>query len=1836
MTDKPHSYDPPGSADLSGSEQLFRDLTERSLVGVYLIQDGLFKYVNPRFLEIFGYEPGELTHQSYETVVLQDDIPFLRECVRKRIAGEEAYGHYTFRGVKKNKEVIQAEVFSSATLYQESTAVIGTLLDVTERMKAEEEVRENRWRLEFATMLANEAIWDWDLVNDTLTRNEVYARMFGQPPEGSRPADWWRSRIHPEDRERVLAAFARIFKGELDELSVEYRFLLADGSWGVVHDRARPIRNKQGEPIRLIGTMQNVTERKKAEDRIRESESNLRVVMDSVYDAVFIHALDGTIVDVNRKMLELYRVDREQALRSRILEDLSAPGNPVEKVPGIWKRAVSGEDQLFEWKARRPKDDSVFDVEVFLHKITFQSRDLILANVRDITTRKQAEDALRRSETNYREIFDSVNDAIFVHEIDTGDVLSVNRKTEEMFGYGVEEARHFLSESLFTGLPGYTAQDALQKIRLAAQGPSQVFEWRSKRKSGELFWVEVNLKRAVIGGVTRLLAIVREITDRKRIEEEVTRAKDQLEEAQQIAGIGSWERDLRTGKVMLSRELYRILDLRPGEHVRTFDTCITLIHPEDRLLFKQWVEQATKPDVDAGIEFRTVRRDGSVRTIHAKRRIDRDSSGAAVRIRGTAQDVTESRRAEEALELTQFSVDHASVAVFMVARDARILYANEQASRALGYTREQLLTLSVPDLDPDFPASVWDAHWTKLKEERSLHFETKQRKKDGELLPIDLTLNYVAFGGREYNIAFAVDISVRKRTEQKLRESEERFRQLAENTDQVFWFMTVDPESILYVSPAYERIWGYSARELYQRPRLWVEAAHPLDQPMVEAAFDDWVRGKIPVYDIEYRIVRPDETERWVRDRGTLLRDKEGRVTRLSGIADDITDRKRIAGEVTRTKKLLEEAQHIAGVGNWEWDARDDRITWSNEVYRIFGKTPETFTGTFEGFMNMVHPADRPAIEQWLRETAHARREDASIEYRIIRPDGSERIIHTRLRLEYDDAGAIARVRGTAQDLTETRKAEEALKLTQFSLDHAAISVFFVAPDGRFLYVNEQACRKLGYANAELLSMGVYDIDPGRTRSGWAFRWEQIRREAPLHFDTTHRKKDGTLVPTEMSVNYLSFAGREYNVAFGQDISERKKAENSLRQAYVITKTILDSMNDAISLLDVRDFTIIDANRVFLDSYGFSQKSEAVGKHCYQVTHRLDHVCSFPDDVCPLIETVRTKGHYAADHVHYDRKGGKIYVEVSTSPITDDAGNVVQVVHVQRNITERKRAEEALRESEERFRAFFESAAVGAAELEPETRCFLRVNDRFCEITGYSREELSQKTVYDLTHPEDRKEDERRFELAKQGEIREHSIEKRYIRKDGHVVWVDVSGSIIRDRDGKPIRAAAIVQDVTERKHMQDEIRHLAHHDALTGLPNRRLFNEIAGVELAQAQRNLKKLALLFLDLDRFKEINDTLGHETGDRLLKEVASRLKSVLRRSDSIGRIGGDEFNIILADIARPDVVPDIARKLVETVRRPYRIGGHELRVTASIGISIYPDDGADLDTLLRYADMAMYHAKEVGRNVYQFFNPAINIRSIERMRLENMLRRSLELGEMEIYYQPLIDVASGKILCAEALLRWQHPERGLLAPRDFLGTAEETGFIAEVDEWVLREVCTQIKKWLDAGLPHYCVTVNLSARQFQSSDILQKMTHILTETGAPADSLDIEVTERTAMRDVEQSAGLMRQLAGMGIHISIDDFGTGYSSLNYLKRMPIEKLKIDRSFISDITSDHDDRAIIEAVTAMAHSMGIKVIAEGVESEDQLSFLRKIGCDEAQGFLFSRPVTADMFRELVETGK
>ncbi len=585
-------------------------------------------------------------------------------------------------------------------------------------------------------------------------------------------------------------------------------------------------------------------------------------------------------------------------------------------------------------------------------------------------------------------------------------------------------------------------------------------------------------------------------------------------------------------------------------------------------------------------------------------------------------------------------------------------------------------------------------------------------------------------------------------------------------------------------------------------------------------------------------------------------------------------------------------------------------------------------------------------------------------------------------------------------------------------------------------------------------------------------------------------------------------------------VADRTRA---LKRSYEFNKTVLDGMNDPISIVDVNTYKIIGTNAAFLRQYGL-EEAEAIGKTCHEITHRRTDPCT-PHDSCPLVDTVASGRHSIKEHLHYTHDGREQYEEVLTSPIRDEQGKIIQAIHIERDITERKQAEK--------------------------------------------------------------------------------------------------------------------------------RIRFLAYYDSLTALPNRTFYKELLTRALTYAKRHTKRMATLFIDLDSFKRINDTLGHDAGDELLRAAAARLLKCVRKTDyvarsgdeeflnMVSRLGGDEFVVLLSDIAHDHDAALVARRILNDLSQPFLLSGHKVFVSASIGISLYPLDGEDTETLLRNADIAMYNAKEQGKNTYQFFASSMNVKALERLNMENDLRKALERKEFLLYYQPKLDVRSQKIIGFEALIRWKHPEKGLISPAEFIPLAEETGLIVPIGEWVLRTACLQCKAWQAAGfgslpisvniLP---VSVNISKLQFEKQNLVETVARVLREADLSPESLELEITESMVMQNPERAIAMLHELKAKGIRTSIDDFGTGYSSLDYLRKIPLDSLKVDRSFIMNVTTSPDDAAITSAIIAMARALKLKVVAEGVETEEQLVFLRERGCDEAQGYLFSKPVPAEQCAELISS--
>ncbi|WP_313029908.1 putative bifunctional diguanylate cyclase/phosphodiesterase [Massilia alkalitolerans] len=625
--------------------------------------------------------------------------------------------------------------------------------------------------------------------------------------------------------------------------------------------------------------------------------------------------------------------------------------------------------------------------------------------------------------------------------------------------------------------------------------------------------------------------------------------------------------------------------------------------------------------------------------------------------------------------------------------------------------------------------------------------------------------------------------------------------------------------------------------------------------------------------------------------------------------------------------------------------------------------------------------------------------------------------------------------------------------------------------------------------------------------------------------------------------------------------------------------------------------------------------SHALGKPFRELVSHLDQQHEFDNTIAGIWRDGEAPA--PRDWRVETAAGRRLWLHSNHFPVKRD-GHTQQVFCMEVDITARKQVEDNLSQAARVFENAHEAIIVMDAEYRVQA-----VNQAFTAITGFDAADIIGSTLASLPWGEDKdKEDggggggfydtiwsQLDGNDRWQGEL-------PAVRKNGEHYTAWVALTTIRDPHGAASSYMATLSDISERKRAEAQVRHLAEHDTLTGLPNRALFLDRMHQALATWRRQRDSFAVLFLDLDRFKAINDNNGHQTGDAVLREVAARLRGCVRRVDTISRLGGDEFVVLLADIGGVDQAAHVANAVMEAVSRPIEVAGQQLMLSASIGIAICPTDGGDVDTLMHHADVAMYHAKQNGRSSFRFFSPEMNARVFERGELEKRLRQALERGEFVLEYQPELDVGSGKVIGMEALIRWRHPERGLLLPHEFLPVAEECGLIVPIGEWVLREACTQARTWRDAGHA-VTVAVNLSDIQFLHGRLLETVDAALAQSGLAPAWLDLEITESAIMRGDHALDDTVKSLRERGVQLTIDRFGTGLSSLSSLRRFPLSKLKIDRSFVSDIEHDPLDAALIPAIIAVARSLRLRVVAEGVETEEQLRFLRQHGCDEYQGF-------------------
>lgn len=1067
--------------------------------------------------------------------------------------------------------------------------------------------------------------------------------------------------------------------------------------------------------------------------------------------------------------------------------------------------------------------------------------------------------------------------------------------------------------------------------------------------------------------------------------------------------------------------------------------------------------------------------------------------------------------------------------------------------------------------------------------------------------------------GLMHDISFALDAMQDRQALQESRELLEEAQQIAQIGH---WSMAAHSQMVKPSRMA-NRIFG---REPDAPPLPISEVIallHPDDKHLLSQAVAELQETLAPV-EMDYRVIPRYGEVRWIHSRYSVTCNAEGQPDCVFGTVQDVTERLLAERALRESEVHLAEAQRLARLGHWSMDVASRMIDASAEAKRIWFRDPDAPLIALRDVFDFLIPEDR---EDLLAAAEYAIQHGvpAELEYRLALPDGKQRWIFTRAEIAQNEQGMPGTVFGIVQDITERKQIEQALRESelrwQFALEGADEGVWDWDVETGQIYFSPRWKEMLGYA-VEDIKDDILEWDrrlhPQDKRRVYETISHYLRNTEAKAYACEYRMlaKDGNyhwVMDRGKVVVWTEQGLPKRIIGTHTDISERKRAEEALRESEALRTAILDSTRDAIIAIDA-EHKIVLLNEAAAQMHGF-RKEEIIGQSvtCLMPRSRWDLYFNYVQ----AIEFDQASSGELRRGMGMRSDGSEFPVEISINK-TRLNGQVLYNLVV-RDISVQEKADRELRLLAQVFSASAEAICI----LDTERRV-ISINPAFTQITGYTAEDIVGQQP-DLLHSERYESDfypklwvEMRRSGTWQGEI-------WYRHKTGRefAAWITLSQVV--QKGGQPTHFVSAFTDITERKRSEERIRYMASHDTLTGLPNRVSLDVLLTQSMAQARRSGNQVAVLFLDLDRFKTVNDSLGHHVGDMLLQAVAQRLRSSLRESDAVARQGGDEFIIVIPEVHSVEhEVLAAARHVLDAVAKPYRVNDMELTITPSIGISLYPDDGTDIPTLIKHADAAMYAAKEAGRGSIRFFSRDMAERARERLSLENHLRSALARSELVLYYQPQIDIQSGRVVAVEALLRWFHPDLGLVSPGIFIPVAEESGLIVSIGRWVLHEACRQNRIWQELGLPQVPMAVNLSALQFEQQRLDEIVSSALADSGLDACWLELELTEGILIRDVEGTQRMLETLKNMGVHLSVDDFGTGYSSLSYLKRFPLDKLKIDRSFVMDLAVDQNDAVITAAIIGLGHHLGLRVVAEGVETQEQLTLLRAWGCDGIQGDL------------------
>lgn len=1393
----------------------------------------------------------------------------------------------------------------------------------------------------------------------------------------------------------------------------------------------------------------------------------------------------------------------------------------------------------------------------------------------------------------------------------------------------------------------------LQHRNHLLSGQPKISEFRIITKNGEVLWLRDYAQPVwgdAQGRVIHIYGTAQNITEGKQ-PDEATEAKyhNLIEASQDAIFLVNMESGIITDVNQRAEDLfgYHRKEIVGMHHTQ-------LYHEEAVTLYTKMVEDCVTMGAAFTQDFCIRHKNGHQISVELHTSIT--SWGNKRVVLSVFRDVTERKRAEERIRLYAEILNNVQIGLIVWhleniddIRTCKLVAANTATIQFTGVALEGLIGKTMAEC---FPALI-DTEVPKMYAEVIRSGKVKNLKDDyftntGNFKTV-FSVKAFPLTNNCVGVAF-VDITESEKIHEELKIFKLLFSEIRDLA-----YICDTQGNILYVNNIFERLTGHKPEEFFGKP------FSPLfDEENLKKAMDfhtRTIRGESLQFELRFK-----DTGIVCEYRTFQLRDGRGNVTRTIGIARDITERKRAEVALHESHNRLTSVLDGLNAVVYVADMKTHEVLYVNKCLRdiLEDVTGKICWRVFQA--NQAGPCEFCTNDKLLDARGNpAGRYDWEFQNTL---NGRWYTISDRAITWVD--GRIVRLE-IATDISTQKQAEEALRKTNQTLQaliHASpLAIITLDPQGNVVMWNPAAEHMFGWKEQEVLGHFLPIVPQDKQEDFLALRERVLQGESVTGVEVRRQKQNGS--PIDISISTALLRDRQGSVygtmAVVADITDHKRTQTIDALLHEIDQFVLQGqpLNFILPYVCTRLTDIFAYPLVWI---GMKEKDGTVSISAQAGTHGnylKDFTAQWqdvPGHECIIGFAIRTGKSQTIDtqepvfqqcRERAYRYGLNSFLSV---PIYSE-GKVMgmlnlydckpcvfdtKTIHLLENLAARISITLLVARDQQQLRlhsAAMASVANAVFITDSEGR-ITWVNAAFAKLSGYTSDEacgLTPRLFKSGRH------DAAYYQQVWQTILSGNAFHGEVInrRKDGSLYTVNQTITPLLDPDGKTCHFVAIHEDITDKKEVEKQLVYMAHYDTLTNLPNRILFTDRLRQEMIHASRNKKLASVIFLDLDRFKTINDTLGHAFGDQLLKTLADRLKNCIREGDTVSRLGGDEFIFIISDITHPQDAAFIAQKILSALSTSFYLEGHEVHVTSSIGIAIYPLDANDMDDLIKKADIAMYHAKEEGGSTFKFYMEDMNINNLERLMLENDLRKALAKGELVVYYQPLVDQNSGQIISMEALVRWQHPHRGMLFPTKFIPIAEETGLIVPIGEWVLKTACAQTRAWHEAGFSTLRITVNLSVRQFRQQNLVNTITRALRETGLDPKYLELELTEGIIMQNDMVVLAALRELKSVGVLFSIDDFGTEYSSLSYLKRFPIDTLKIDRSFIQDITTNPDDAAIVTAIVAVAESLKLKIVAEGVENTEQADFLRELHCNNIQGYLYSQPLSAGDIDRLLQKG-